>query len=269
MSSTAVVERSILLDFFIQVYRYREYLRQSVQRDLKIRYKRSVLGYFWTILHPLGMMAILSVVFSQIMKIAVKDYAVFLFPGMLAWNYFHSTTMMSLGNIRANARLFGQIPLPKYIFIISLVSSNLINMLLAFVPLLIIMLVLGRPLTPAILFLPVALLPLIFVTIGVALLVATSNVFYDDTLHLCEVFLQALYFLCPVLYHRDMLPKSLLDVLVLNPLFCQIEFIRGLFYDGALPNFEIFSINIVGSLVILLLGLKVFSVSEKKFLYFL
>jgi ABC-type polysaccharide/polyol phosphate export permease len=269
MGTGALVQKSILLDFFSQVYLYREYLKQSVLRDLRIRYKRSVLGYFWTVLHPLGMMAVLSLVFSKIMRIPVQDYAVFLFPGMLAWNYFHSTTVMSLGNIRANARLFGQIPLPKYIFIVSLVTSNLINMLLAYIPLLIIMLVVGRPIGPSALFLPIALLPLVFVTIGVSLFVATSNVFYDDTLHLCEVGLQALYFMCPVLYHREMLPSWLVDVLVLNPLFYQIEFIRGLFYDAKLPDPELFLLNLTGSLVILLIGLKVFSVSEKKFLYFL
>jgi ABC-type polysaccharide/polyol phosphate export permease len=75
--------------------------------------------------------------------------------------------------------------------------------------------------------------------------------------------------MCPVLYHREMLPKGLVDVLVLNPLFCQIEFIRGLFYDAKLPDPELFLLNFTGSLVILLIGLKVFSVSEKKFLYFL
>ena len=261
--------RHYFIDFFAQVYSYREYLKQSVLRDLRTKYKRSMLGYVWTMLHPLGMMAVLALVFSHIMRIPVQHYAVFLFPGMLAWNYFNSTAMMSLGNIRANARLFGQIPLPKYIFIVSLACSNLVNFLLATVPLLVIMLVLRHPIGWTVLAFPIAIVPLILVTVGISLILATSNVFFDDTLHLSEVGMQALYFLSPVLYYRDLLPAWLVKYLVFNPLFCQIEFIRGLFYDSRLPAWDTFGYSLLGSLMVLAVGLRVFAASERKFLYFI
>lgn len=90
--------------------------------------------------HPLAMMAVLAVVFSNIMRIPVQDYAVFLFCGLLPWNYFSSTAMMSLGTIRANTRLFSQIPVPKYVFVLSISFSNLFNFLVSVVPLLLLML---------------------------------------------------------------------------------------------------------------------------------
>jgi ABC-type polysaccharide/polyol phosphate export permease len=260
---------SIILDFFYQLFRYREYLKQSVMRDLRTKYKRSILGYLWTMLHPLGMMAILAIVFSRIMGVGVKDYAVFVFCGLLPWGYFNSTAMMSLGSIRANARLFNQVPIPKYIFIISIALSNLVNFLLALVPLILIMLVTGRPIYATVLAFPIILLPVIFVVVGISLLLAASNVFFDDTLHLSEVALQGLYFLTPILYDRKQLPPELLNIVVLNPLFCQIEFIRGIFYDGVLPDPATFAISFFGSLVILLLSLKVFMKVEDKFLYFI
>jgi ABC-type polysaccharide/polyol phosphate export permease len=264
MSQTA----GYVFNFFLQMYGYREYLIQSVLRDLRTKYKRSFLGYVWTMLHPLAMMAIISVVFSHIMRMPTKDYAVFLFAGLLPWNYFNSTAMMSLHSIRANARLFGQIPVPKYIFILSLAFSNLVNFFLAIVPLLLVMLVTSHNISWTILAFPLVLLPLFCVVIGVSLMLATANVFFDDTLHLTEVAMQALYFLSPVLYHRDVLPEWLVEYLVLNPLFCQIEFIRGIFYDGVLPNPETFALNLLASTGVLLLGLIVFKKSEDKFLYF-
>ena len=168
-------------------------------RDLRNKYKRSFLGYLWTMLHPLGMMAVLAVVFSHIVKFPIEHYAVFVFCGILPWNYMQSTVMMSLGTLRANANLFGQVPVPKYLFVLSLVFSNLVNLLLAILPLLAIMLIFGKPITWTVLAFPIVLLPLLFIVIGFSLLLAAANVFYDDTLHLTEVVLQAMYFMCPVL----------------------------------------------------------------------
>ncbi|MCC6952814.1 MAG: ABC transporter permease [Deltaproteobacteria bacterium] len=255
-------------DFFYQAFLYREYLKQSVLRDLRIKYKRSVLGYLWTMIHPLAMMAVLSIVFSHIVRIPVKDYAVFLFSALLAWNYFGSTVMMSLHSIRQNARIFSQVPVPKYLAILSISASNMVNLILALVPLLILMVIMGRPLPPSALFFPVLLVPLFMVTVGLSLILAASNVFYDDTYHLTEVGLQALYFMTPVLYHRDLLPAELVRYLVLNPLFCQVEFFRSIFYDGVLPDAQNFALSFAGSFLILLLGLTIFRRTEDKFMYF-
>ncbi len=238
-------------------------------RDLRTKYKRSALGYLWTMLHPLGMMGILAIVFSNVMRIPVKDYAVFLFAGILTWNYFGSTAMMSLGNIRANARLIGQLPVPKYLFLVSITISNLVNLLLAVVPLLIIMLATGRSIPLTVLAFPLILVPLYLFTLAVSILLATCNVFFDDTNHLAEVALQALYFLSPVLYQRAMLPAWALKYLVLNPLFCQIEFMRNVFYDGVLPDFGLYALNLGVSVLFLAAALAIFRRAEDKFLYFI
>ncbi len=260
---------SLIPDFCFQIYSYREYLKQSVLRDLRTKYKRSVLGYLWTVIHPLAMMTVLAVVFSNIMKIPVKDYAVFLFTGLLPWNYFNSTAMMSLNSIRQNSRLFAQIPVPKYIFILSIAFSNLVNFFLALIPLFVIILVVGRPLPATTALFPMAVLPLFCVTVGVSLVLAACNVFFDDTLHLTEVAMSALYFLCPVLYYRDLLPLWLQKYVVLNPLFCQIETFRRLLYEGALPDPNTYLINLGGSVLVLLGGLWLFRKVQDKFLYFI
>ncbi len=220
-------------------------------------------------LHPLGMMAVIAVVFSHVMSLPVKDYAVFLFAGLLPWNYFNSTVMMSLGNIRANARLFAQVPIPRYMPIVSVAMSNLVNFCLAIVPLMVIMVFTGRAVPATALFFPVVILPLFCVVLGVSLILSVSSVFFDDTLHLAEVAMQAFYFLCPILYRREMLPQRLIRYLVLNPLFGEIEFIRGLFYEGVLPGAIPFALNCAASLFILSIGLFVFTKAQNKLLYFI
>jgi ABC-type polysaccharide/polyol phosphate export permease len=256
-------------DFFFQLFGYREYLKQSVARDLRKKYKRSALGYLWTMLHPLGMMVIISTVLSHLMGVAFKDYAVFFLIGLLAWNYFNSTVLMSLHTIRANARLFGQIAVPKYIFVVSLVFSNFVNFLLALIPLFAVMLVAGHTIPWTVLLFPIVVMPLFFVTVGVSLILSISNVFYEDTLHLSEVALQALYFLSPILYSRDKLPPYLVDWLSLNPIFCQVEFLRDILLYGIVPDPTTFGVNLVGSLFVLLAGLWVFNKAEDKLLYLL
>ena len=262
-------ENFVLLDFFRQIFSYREYFIQSVMRDLRKRYKRSVLGYLWAMLHPLGMMLILALVFSNIMKVSIDDYAIFLFAGLLPWNFLQSTALMSLGSIKANAALFGHIPVPKYLFIVSTAITNFVNYLLALIPLLLLMFLFGRPFHLAVLAFPIVALPFVMVVMALALVLAASNVFFDDTSHLAEVFLQALYFLCPVLYHRSLLPNHVLKYLKLNPLFIQIENIRDLFYVGSVPGLEIFALSLLVSLIILSLALWIFKRNEDKFLYFL
>ncbi len=258
----------IFFDFLNQLYQYREYLVESVRRDLRVKYKRSSLGYVWTVLHPLGMMAILTVVFSHVIRIQIPFFAVFLLAGLLTWNYFSSTVLMALGSIRNHQTLLSQVPVPKYLFLLSLAFSNLVNCIMVSLPLLIVMLVTGAKISWTVLFFPFMLLPLVVFTIGVSLLVATSNVFFDDTLHLSEVALQAMYFMLPLLYQRDFLPERVLHVLTLNPLFGQIEFIRGIFYSGTLPSMDVYFLNFAGSCLILAAGLYVFRKAESKFLYY-
>lgn len=255
-------------DFFTNVYLYREYLKQSVARDLRKKYKRSVLGYLWSMLNPLFMMIILAVVFSNIMH-RVDNYAVFLFSGMLAWGYFDGTVQMCLGTIRANSRIIDQLPVPKFIFPLSVALYNIVTFLLSLVPMVLVMLYTGHPISWSLLYLPVVLIPLFFITMGTGLLFAVSNVFFEDTQHLVGVIFKALYFLCPILYARDHLPSWLVHWVVLNPMFGIIESMRAIFYDGIAPNWETYGWNLGGSLLILAFGLWVFRKADDKFIYFI
>jgi len=256
-------------DFFKDIYRYREYLKQSVARDLRKTYKRSYLGYVWSMLNPLLMMAILAVVFSSIMRQNIEDYAVFLFAGMIPYAYFSSTNNGSLGTIRSNARIIDQVPVPKYIFPLSVAFSNLVTFMISLIPLFIVTLVMGRAIPLTSLALPLIVLPLFLATVGTSLILSCANVFFEDTAHLTEVVLRALYFLTPILYRRDQLPEWLMDYVVFNPMFCLVEFMRDLVYYGRFPDWTVYSIHLAGCFLILVVGLHLFKKSQSKFIYYL
>jgi len=262
-------ERSLTIGrFFRTIYEYRAFLQQSVARDLKRRYKRSVLGYCWSMLHPLLMMCILALVFSYLLQAQAQDYAVFLFIGMLPWQVFQGTVLGCMGIISNSLKLMEQVPVPKFVFPVSIGVSNMVNMLLSVVPLLLLMLLLRHGVPWTVVGLPLVLVPLFMATMGVALLVATANVFFDDTHHLTQILLQALYFLSPILYGPEHLPPWLVRYLKINPMFGIIESLRDMFYEGRFPDAAEYGLNFLICTLCLMLGLWAFHKAEDKFVYF-
>jgi len=251
------------------LYQYREYLKQSVARDLRKQYKRSVLGYLWSMLNPLLMMVILTLVFSHIMRFGVQDYAVFLLSAMLPWGLFSGIVGGSLGVIRANASIIDQVRVPRTIFPTAVTATQIVTFTLSLAPLLLVILVLGRAVPLEVLALPLMVVPLVLFSLGLGLVVAVANILFEDTQHLIGLALQALYFLCPILYGREHLPAWLVPYLLLNPLFSIIEFFRDIFYHGTLPGFAEYSIVLAVSALIFLIGLAIFRRYETRFVYYL
>jgi ABC-type polysaccharide/polyol phosphate export permease len=261
---------SLPLTFAKDVFAYREYLIQSVARDLRRRYKRSVLGYCWSMLNPLFMMIILAIVFSSIMRQNIDDYAVFLFSGMLPWSYFSGMCNHCLNTIRSNAKILNQVNVPRYIFPVSVGFSAIADFILSVVPLILVMVFVGRTVPGTVLLLPMVLLPLFMVSMGFALVLAVANVFFEDTEHLVSVFLRALYFMSPVLYRLEQLPEWLRPwVKWGNPMYASITIHRDILYYGNMPSFLMYSWTLLVSFLILVFGLWVFKRSEDKFVFYL
>ncbi|MCC6932943.1 MAG: ABC transporter permease [Deltaproteobacteria bacterium] len=258
-----------LKEFFLGLFQYREYLKQSIIRELRKKYKRSILGYLWSMLQPLFMMIILAMVFSEIMKSDVKNYAVFLFCAMLPWGFFEHSSMQCLSIIRVNARIIEQLPVPKFIFPLSAVLYNLVNFFLTLVPLILVMLITNHPFTWKLALFPFMLVPLFCFTLGISMLLSVLNIFFDDTQHLTQVLLRALYFLCPIIYGKEHIPVSLLKWVSLNPLFPILEGMRSIIYSGAVPNLADYCYSLWTSLLILLLGLLAYKKASDKFIYFI
>jgi len=245
--------------------RYRQLVGMLVVRELKVRYKRSVLGMLWTMLNPLLLMAVYAVVFATIMRSPQKNFAIFLLSGLLPWLFFSTAVLQGLTSILTNQELIRKVRLPQAVFPLSVVGSNLVNFTLSLVPLLFLMALLGQPFTPALLFIPVGMLVLAIFTSGVTLLFSTFTVFFRDVRHLTEVLLQMLLYLSPVLYDLQILGqrsewwfRAFRLFLRLNPLSYLLPLLRDPVYYGRLPSLPVLGIATLESVLMFSLGFLIF-----------
>ena len=257
----------LLPRFFTDLYRYRGYLLASAVRNIRVRYRNSFLGYLWSILNPLLMMLVLVVVFSHIVRLGVKDYAVFLLSALLPWHFFNSTVMQSMTSMRRAVPIIKKLRVPKQVFVVDIMLSNFVIYVFALLSLVAIMLLLGRPVTWAVALFPLHVLPLVLITTAVALLCSIACLFFDDVNHLADVALRALYFLTPILYGTEHLPEWVANWIVLNPLFNVFEALRSLFYGGAMPPTQMLIGNLALGALMLAFAAWVFARVEKKVIY--
>lgn len=265
-----------------ELLRYRELLENLVIRDLKVRYKHSVLGFLWSLLNPLLLMLVFTVVFSVMMpNTSIPHFPVFVLSALLPWNFFSASLIGAVHSITQNGHLIKKVYFPREILPVSTVLANLANFALALPVLFALVVVLGVPLTVWLVYLPIVVLVQVAFTVGVAFLLATLNVFYRDTSVIMEVLMQAWFFLTPVFYPIDLLPETrvLLGlvlpvrrlVYILNPMASIIATYRSVIYGftngapPAAPAWDFFSRTAVTALLCLLFGYWVFLRYSRRF----
>lgn len=219
----------------IQILRYRDLVRALVVRDLKVRYRRSAIGFLWTMLQPLLTMLVLTLVFSAIFRFEVANYPVYALAGIMFWNFFSQSITSSMNSLRANAQLLTKLPVPKAVFPLATVIAGVVNLLFALVPLLAILLVTGHPIRPALLFLPVAILLAALFTLGAGLLLSPMAVFFYDTIEMIGVLMTLLMYMTPVFYPMKIVPEKYLWAVRFNPIRSVLEVFRDPIYFGKVP----------------------------------
>lgn len=235
-------------------YRYRELIWLLALKELKLRYKRSVLGIVWALLHPLLMMVIFTLVFSHVLRFPIPNYSVFLVSALFPWIFFNQSLAYAAQCIVDNGPLLKKIYVPKVVFPLATVLANLINFLLSFLPLMLIVVWLGSPLYPTWLYLPIPLLGLVLFALGCACVVATANVFFHDVAHITQIVLSVWFYLTPIIYSADLVPPRFLWLFRLNPLLYMLEGFRLAIYQGELPSGQSVLISLAFAVVTLWLG---------------
>jgi len=254
-----------LVEEFQELIRYRELVRQFVSRNIKTRYKRSVLGVVWTMLNPLLIMIVLSVVFSRFAR--MDNYPVYILTGLMAWNFFSFSTRESMGELIWSGSLLHRIYIPKTVFVVSAVGTGVINLALTFIPLLLIALIMGVTLRPAIFVMPLAVLILVVFALGVGMLLATTAVFFADMVPVYDVILQIWFYASPVLYAPEMISTNWAWLLKLNPLYYMINLFRIPLYEGTVPPMELWVISTLIALVSFIAGGLVFTSKSNEYAY--
>ncbi|HWM90319.1 MAG TPA: ABC transporter permease [Thermoanaerobaculia bacterium] len=245
--------------------RYRDLVRALVARELKVRYRRSAIGFVWTMLQPLLTMLVLQLVFSSLFRgFAITNYPVYALSGVMFWNFFSQSIVSSMNSLRGNAQLLQKLPVPKAVFPLATVISGVVNLIFAMVPLFLILLWTGHPLTPALLFLPVSILLAALFTLGAGLLLSPLAVFFSDVVELIGVFLGLLMYLTPVFYPKEIVPEPLSSVVRFNPVRSILEVFRDPIYQGEIPPLSHFAVSVAIAVLALALGAWVFRKSSDR-----
>lgn len=258
-----------ILNVIIAMQRYKFLIQQMVSRDFKTKYKRSILGIFWSFLNPLLMMAVQYFVFSTVFKNDIPYYHIYLLIGVVMFNFFSEACAMTLNSILGNANLLTKVYVPKYIYPLVRVSSSTVNLLISLIPLLLIVALSGIMITKAIFLSIYALICLVIFSLGLGLVLATSMVFFRDTQFLWGVVSVIWNYITPVFYPESILPKNYAVVLQFNPLYYYINFVRSCVIDGISPEPRVYFICAICSISMFILGAWVFKKNQDKFIFYL
>lgn len=249
--------------------KYQWLLKELIIRDLKIKYRRSVLGYLWSILNPLMLMGVLTVVFSTMFRFDIPNYPVYLLTGQLLFGFYSEATNMAMTSILGGASLIKKVYLPKYIFPVSRVLSSFTTMLFSLVALVIVMAVTRAEYHITAILLPIVLLYILVFSIGMSLILSVMVVFFRDIQYLYGVFLTALNYLTPIFYPASMLPLWLKELMVFNPMYNFIEMFRKIMLYGQWPTLTEHLICITFAIGGLVLGIYVFKKNQKDFILYI
>jgi ABC-type polysaccharide/polyol phosphate export permease len=270
MQSTTIYDSAQLVPHALQELReainYRHLLFQLIRRDILTRYRRSVLGVAWTMLNPLGIMLVLSFVFSHIFS-QTRAYPAYILSGMVAWNFFTQSTTSAMNSLVWGGGLLQRIYIPRASFGIAAIGSGIINLVLSFVPLAIVMAITGTPIRVAVLFLPVPLLLLACFTLGLGLMISTLAVYFPDVAEMYQIIITAWMYLTPIIYPETTIPAKYHLLLRLNPLYYLVKLWRLPLYDGRWPTWGEFWPAALLGIGMLVAGWLIFTSKSDEFAY--
>ena len=260
---------SALVKAITAMQKYRFLIKQLVDRDFKAKYKRSVLGVFWSFLNPLLNMAVQYVVFSNLFKFDIPNFPVYLLCGNVIFSYFSESCGMALTSIVGNASLITKVYVPKYIYPLTRILSSLINLLISMIPLIAVALISGLLPTPAYILALYVFVCLALFCLGMGLLLSAAMVFFRDIQFLWGVLTTIWMYLTPIFYPVSALPEAAQRIVMMNPLYYYVTFVRTCIMDGVSPEPAMYVQCLLYAIVALVVGAWVFKKNQDKFVLYL
>lgn len=250
--------------------KYKDLLRELVVRDVKLKYRRSFLGYLWSILNPLLIMVVMTIVFSQMFERGIDNFPVYLLTGNALFEFVNSSTHMAMYSVLDNAALIKKIYVPKYIFTLARITSSLVDFVFSLGALFLVMLVTRAHFSLYMFAIPVLVVQVYIFACGLGFLLSAANVFFRDIQYIYNAFTTAWMYLTPIFYPIDLLPDWVRWIVEhLNPMFYYIQHFRDLVYTGQFTTPRIFWGGWIIAFIMFAFGLFVFKKTQDKFiLYF-
>lgn len=248
---------------------YRDLIIELVRNDLVARYRRSFVGIIWSVLQPTARMLVILFAFSYLLGGRTEDYTLYLFTGIVFWNFFGQSVIGGMNSLRANKGVLLQLPVPMILFPLAACLSSLVNLILMFGPLLIIMTVLGTPPTWSVLFTPVAVLTAIIFSFGIGLILGPLSIRFQDVVYLTDITLQLLFYMVPIMYPISIIPEKVRWIVAYNPIRAILEIFRAPLYEGTLPPTNLIFLAVCSAAATFLIGVGVMEISRRRVAYYI
>lgn len=249
--------------------KYAPLLRELVERDIKTRYRRSVLGIVWVVLNPLLMMGVMTFIFSHLFTNSIEHFHIYYLCGYLLYNFLNEATTGALYAIVYNASLLKKVYVPKYMLPFSKVASSCVNLFFSFIAMLVVMLFTGVPIRWTMLLAIVPVVYLLIFSTGLGLLLGTAHVFFRDVGYLYNVVLMLWMYATPIFYPKELLGERMPVLLELNPLFHYISYFRQLVLEGTVPGIGENLICFAVAFFMSSIGLLAFYKKQDKFILYI
>lgn len=249
-----------------ELYNYRQMIFSLVRKDLRGRYKGSVLGFLWTFINPLLQLVVYTIVFSFILKTNIERYYLYLFVALIPWIFFSASITGGASSVVAQKDLIKKIYFPRQVIPIAYVTSCFVNMLLSFIVIFAVIIFSGVGVNPlALLCLPVIMLVEYILALGMAMLSSAITVYFRDLEHILGIISMAWMYMTPIMYDKAIVPEKLLPVFNLNPMTHVIECYRAVLYDKKIPELESLLSSCLLGVLFLVVGYLVFQKLQKHF----
>ena len=242
---------------------------ELVKRDFKQKYKRTVLGMFWSILYPLLTLIIMKLVFTNFFGSSINHYTIYLFVGNLIFNYFRESTMGGMNALTANAHIFSKVNVPKYLFVLSKNVSALINFLLTLVIFFLFVIADRVPFSFSYFAIIYPIVLLIIFNIGMGMILSALYMFFRDMSYLYDVFTMLLMYMSAIFYNVEDFPAWVHNVFLLNPVYCYIKYIRVIILEGVLPSVPFHLLCAFYAVLVAVVGTWIYKKYNHKFLYYI
>jgi ABC-2 type transport system permease protein len=249
--------------------KYKNLLYNLVSRDIKVRYRRSVLGLLWTVLNPLLMMIVITIVFSTLFRQNIPNFPIYYLSGSLIFSFNSETTSNALYSIIGNASLMKKVYIPKYLFPLSKIVSGLVNLGFSLIAMFVVMIVLNVKFQLTLLLLPIPIFYTFLFATGLGFILSTITVFFRDVAHFYGVFVLAWTYFTPIFYPESILPAKVMMVMKINPMYHFVSYSRKLVLYGTVPSMTENLVCLLLSASFFIIGLYVFYKKQDKFVLYI
>ncbi len=248
-----------------ELYNYRQLLKSNVSKEIRGKYKGSILGILWSFVNPLLMTLVYAIVFPFVLKNAQEHYTTFIVIAVLPWTFFTTAISQGTNCILVNGGIIKKVYFPREILPLSIVVSSLINFLISCLIIFIFLIFSGIGFSLYILLLPLIIIIQFTLVLGIVLITSSIDVYIRDLEYIINFFISMLFYATPVLYSMNMFPIKIQNILKLNPMTTIIESYRDVLFYQQVPNVLGLALVAILSIIILILGIKVFKKLEKGF----